>query len=182
MDWMPNQDAIAYFVADILPRIQRSVPTVSLTVVGRSPPAALEKLARTDASITVTGYVDDVRPYVERAAAYVVPLRVGGGTRLKIFEALAMERPVISTGIGAEGLPLRDGVDLLIGDTPDEFADAVIRVLSDPVVARRLGRSGAELVRNNYAWGRVADVFATTCENAHRGGRRGFWQISERTA
>jgi sugar transferase (PEP-CTERM/EpsH1 system associated) len=181
MDWMPNQDAIAYFVAEILPRLRRSIPQVTLTVVGRNPPPALEKLARADASIKVTGYVEDVRPYMERAAGYVVPLRVGGGTRLKIFEAMAMERPVVSTSIGAEGLPVRDGVELLIGDSPDEFAEAVIRVLRDPVAARRLGRSGAELVRKKYAWGRVADSFAAICEDVRRNGRRGFRQILERT-
>src|SRR5205085_9753637 len=106
-----------------------SVPDVKLTVVGRNPTARLLALTEADRRIMVTGRVDDVRPYIDRAAAYVVPLRIGGGTRLKIYEAMAMAKPVISTTIGAEGLPLNNGRELWIGDEPETFARAGVRTL-----------------------------------------------------
>src|SRR5687768_6096575 len=99
MDWLPNEDAIRYFVREIMPLIKKKVPDVTLTVVGRNPPAALVDLSKEDPSLIITGRVDDVRPYMQNAAVYIVPLRIGGGTRLKIFEAMAMEKPVVSTTI-----------------------------------------------------------------------------------
>jgi sugar transferase (PEP-CTERM/EpsH1 system associated) len=166
MDWLPNEDAIQFFTRDILPLVRASLPDVKLTVVGRKPYASLLELAKRDPSVVVTGRVEDVRPYMERAAAYVVPIRVGGGTRLKIYEAMAMERPVVSTTIGAEGLPLEDGEDLLIADTPRAFADAVVRVLTDAELARGLGARAAGKVRAQFGWDKVAAVFAEACERA----------------
>jgi hypothetical protein len=116
----------------------------------------------------ITGRVADVRPYVERAAACVVPLRVGGGTRLKIFEAMAMEKAVISTRIGAEGLPVRDGVELMLADGPRAFADAVVRVLRDPALAHRLGCRAAAKVREEFGWGRAAAAFGSICHRTWR--------------
>src|SRR5262249_31764722 len=130
MDWLPNEDGIRYFTEEILPRIKQVVPDVTLTVVGRNPFPGLVELSRRDPSITVTGRVDDVRPFMESATAYVVPLRIGGGTRLKIYEAMAMGLPLISTTIGAEGLPVRDGAELLLADAPEAFAAAVVRILT----------------------------------------------------
>jgi glycosyltransferase involved in cell wall biosynthesis len=101
MDWLPNEDAIRYFVREIMPLIKKKAPDVTLTVVGRNPPANLVDLSKEDPSLIITGRVDDVRPYMESAAVYIVPLRIGGGTRLKIFEAMAMEKVVVSTTIGA---------------------------------------------------------------------------------
>ncbi|HEX8501623.1 MAG TPA: glycosyltransferase [Pyrinomonadaceae bacterium] len=166
MDWLPNEDAIQFFTREVMPLVRERVPGVKLTVVGRKPYASLLELAGRDPSIIVTGRVEDVRPYMERAAAYVVPIRVGGGTRLKIYEAMAMEMPVVSTTVGAEGLPLRDGRDVLIADTPRAFADAVVRVLGDEALARGLGRQAAATVRENFGWERVADQFAALCERA----------------
>jgi sugar transferase (PEP-CTERM/EpsH1 system associated) len=166
MDWMPNEDAILHFVKEILPRIASSIPGVSLTIVGRNPSPALTALAVCDGRLTVTGRVDDVRPYVGRAAAYIVPIRVGGGTRLKIYEAMAMERPVISTSIGAEGLPVRDGEELLIADDPDEFAEAVLGVLGDGNLAKRLGQRAGAVVRERFGWERAAARFIEVCQNA----------------
>jgi polysaccharide biosynthesis protein PslH len=163
MDWMPNEDAIRWFVADILPRIRARVPDVSLTIVGRNPPAAVRALGDSESSITVTGSVPDVRPYIERAALFIVPIRIGGGTRLKIFEAMAMERPVVSTTIGAEGLPVRDGVDAVLADSPEAFADAVIRLLLEPERAAAIGQAAAAVVRAEYGWDRVAERFAEIC-------------------
>jgi sugar transferase (PEP-CTERM/EpsH1 system associated) len=162
MDWMPNEDGIAWFVDDVLPKVHRQVPEATLTVVGRKPPQRIRALAERDPRVRVTGTVPDVRPYLERAAVFVVPLRVGGGTRLKIYEALAMERAVVSTSIGSEGLPLENGTHALIADGADAFAEAVVALLRDPVAARRLGEAGAGFVRDNFRWERVAEEFAET--------------------
>ena len=164
MDWLPNEDAIRYFTDQILPLIRQQVPDVTLTVVGRNPYPALVELSQRDSSIIVTGRVEDVRPYMERAAVYVVPLRIGGGTRLKIFEAMAMEKPIVSTTIGAEGLPVRQERELLLADTPEAFAAAVMRVIADEEFAYHLGRRSATLVREQFGWNRVARQFAEICE------------------
>lgn len=166
MDWLPNEDAIRYFTEQIMPLIKRDVPQATLTVVGRSPFPSLLELSRRDSSIIVTGRVEDVRPYMERAAAYVVPLRIGGGTRLKIYEAMAMEKPIVSTTIGAEGLPVRDGQELLLADTPEAFASEVVRVLKDESFARELGMRAATIVREQFGWSPVAASFAKLCERA----------------
>ncbi len=109
MDWLPNEDAMRYFVHEILPRIRAVEPSVTLSIVGRDPTSTVQQLADHAAGIEVTGRVNDVRPDIERSQVYVVPLRIGGGTRLKIFEAMAMGRAVVSTTIGAEGLPVTSG-------------------------------------------------------------------------
>ena len=165
MDWLPNEDAIRYFTEQILPIIRRRVPRTTLTVVGRNPYPRLVELSRRDPAIQVTGRVDDVRPYMERAAAYIVPLRIGGGTRLKIYEAMSMEKPIVSTSVGAEGLPLRDGCELMLADTPESFADSVVRVISDRVLARELGGRAAAAVREHFGWRPAADTFAEICSN-----------------
>jgi sugar transferase (PEP-CTERM/EpsH1 system associated) len=169
MDWMPNEDGITHFAESILPRIARAIPDVSLTVVGRNPSRRLRALADSNRQIKVVGRVEDVRPYVARAAAYIVPLRVGGGTRLKLYEAMAMAKPVISTSIGAEGLPVRAGEDLLIADGPDRFAQAVISVLTDESLAKKIGRQSCAAVREQFGWNRAASTFARVCEAMVRG-------------
>jgi sugar transferase (PEP-CTERM/EpsH1 system associated) len=164
MDWLPNEDAIHYFTEQILPLIKQQIPDVTLTVVGRNPNPGLLDLSQRDSSVIVTGRVEDVRPYMERAGAYVVPLRIGGGTRLKIFEAMAMEKVIVSTTVGAEGLPVQPGVELLIADTPRHFADEVVRALSDEQLANDLARNASTLVRGQFGWDRVATGFAEICE------------------
>ncbi len=163
MDWLPNEDAMRYFTEQIMPRVKRDLPGVTLTVVGRNPYPSLLELSERDPSVIVTGRVEDVRPFMRSAAAYIVPLRVGGGTRLKIYEAMAMEKPVISTSIGAEGLPVRDGVELLLADTSDSFADAIVRVLKESDFAREMGLRAAQMVREQFGWEKAADIFADIC-------------------
>ena len=163
MDWLPNDDAIRYFMREIMPLLKSKVPEVTLTVVGRNPAPALVDLSKEDPSLIITGRVDDVRPYMEDAAAYIVPLRIGGGTRLKIFEAMAMEKPLVSTTVGAEGLPLTSGVELLLADEPEAFADAVVRVLTDQDYAAALGQRAAAVVRGNYGWRQVTERFMSIC-------------------
>jgi glycosyltransferase involved in cell wall biosynthesis len=168
MDWLPNEDAVWYFAKTILPRIAAEIPRVTLTVVGRKPSARLTELARNDPRLHVTGYVDDVRPYLERAGVYVVPLRIGSGTRLKIFEAMAMEKPVVATPVGAEGLRVTDGRELLLADSPDAFADAVVRLLRDRKLAKALAIQGACRVRRDFGWQNTAARFAEICERVLR--------------
>lgn len=155
MDWYPNEDGIVHFLDSVLPAIRREVPGASLTVVGRNPTARLVE-AGARAGVRVTGTVDDVRPFVAEGAVYVVPLRVGGGTRLKIFEALAMGKAVVSTSIGAEGLPLEPGTHYIQADDPADFARAVVELLGQPERRRRLGAAGRALVEKRYSWAEVA--------------------------
>lgn len=166
MDWLPNEDAIRYFMREIMPLIKQKVSDATLTVVGRNPPPALVDLSKEDPSLAITGRVDDVRPYIERAAAYIVPLRIGGGTRLKIFEAMAMEKAVVSTTVGAEGLPLNNGVELLLADEPRPFAEAVVKVLTDSSYASELGRRAASIIRQNHCWGPISETFVSLCTSA----------------
>lgn len=166
MDWLPNEDAIRWFTEDVLPRIKAKVPDVTLTVVGRNPSAALRELAARDSSIVVTGRVEDVRPYMEKAAAYIVPIRIGGGTRLKIYEAMAMEIPMISTTVGAEGLPLEGEAEILFADTAEDFAQHVVDVLTDERLANDLAVRAATKVRERFGWEAVASEFAAICERA----------------
>lgn len=162
MDWHPNEDAMRYFMDAILPLLRREVPEVSLTIVGRNPSPQLREAAAL-AGATVTGTVDDVRPYIRRAAVYVVPLRIGGGTRLKIYEALAMSKAVVSTTIGAEGLPLEEGVHILRADDVDAFAGKVLDLLRDQNMRRELGAAGRRLMEQQYSWSRVAQDFERHC-------------------
>lgn len=151
MDWIPNEDAMVYFVREILPHIRRKEPAVTLGIVGRAPTPAVRALAR-EAAIEVTGTVDDVRPHVRSAALYVVPIRIGGGTRLKIFEAMAMGKAVVSTTVGAEGLPVTPGGDIVIADGPEPFANAVVDLLRNDVRRAPIERRARELVVSRYDW------------------------------
>jgi glycosyltransferase involved in cell wall biosynthesis len=152
-----------YFIAEILPELRREVPGLSLAVVGRDPAERLRAACAT-AGVQVTGTVADVRPHVAEAAVYVVPLRIGGGTRLKIFEALAMGKAVVSTRVGAEGLPIVPGEHFLQADSPADFTQAVVTLLKDPDRRRALGRAGRRLVEDRYSWTQVTRQFEGHCE------------------
>jgi sugar transferase (PEP-CTERM/EpsH1 system associated) len=172
MDWLPNEDAIQWFTQEILPLVRRQIPQVSLTVVGRNPFSSLVELSKKDQSIIVTGRVPDVRPFMEKASVYVVPIRIGGGTRLKIYEAMAMELPMVSTTIGAEGLPILDGEEILLRDTPQEFAEAVVKLMQDKNLAKKIGERAAQTVRQKFGWRKVTDDFAELCEKAVKSNKR----------
>jgi sugar transferase (PEP-CTERM/EpsH1 system associated) len=160
MDWMPNEDGILFFVDEILPRIRREIPAAEFWVVGRSPTARVKKLAARDTKIRITGTVDDIRPYMDEAAVYVVPLRIGGGTRIKIFEAMAEGKAVVSTTIGAEGLPVTAEQNIIIADQPEDFAARTVALMRDKERAGELGRAARRLVEENYSWATVARQFA----------------------
>lgn len=159
MDWMPNEDAILYFAREILPLIRKEIPQVTLTVAGRLPSRRLLALATADNRIRVTGRVDDIRPYMREGSVFVVPIRVGSGTRLKIFEAMAMGKAVVSTTIGAEGLPVTDGKNIVIADTPESFARSVVSLLRQPERCRSLGLAARSYVEQKHSWKAVTDVF-----------------------
>jgi glycosyltransferase involved in cell wall biosynthesis len=166
LEWMPNEDAVEFFTSAVLPRIRQTLPDVRFTVVGRHPTARLQALAQAEPALHLVGGVPDVRPYMDRVGAFVVPIRIGGGTRLKIYEALAMEAPVVATTVGAEGLPVEPDQHLLMADDPAAFADAVLRLLTRPAEAEALARRGAAYVRERFGWSSVAAEFAAICERA----------------
>ena len=163
MDWLPNEDAMQFFCRDILPRIRAAEPGVTLSIVGRAPTPAVTRLAD-EHGVRVTGRVDDVRPYMAEAAVYIVPLRIGGGTRLKIFEAMSMGKAVVSTSIGAEGLPVTDGHHVLLADEPDAFASRVVDLLRDRERRARLEVAARALVQEHYDWSAVAGSLADAIE------------------
>jgi sugar transferase (PEP-CTERM/EpsH1 system associated) len=168
MDWLPNEDAIFYFADEILPLIKRRCPEVLLDVVGRKPSSKLQALAEREKSIRLTGWVDDIRPYLARAAVCIVPLRIGGGTRLKIFEAMAMAKATVSTTIGAEGLPVNSGENIVLADSPADFAAAVVSLLNSPERRNRMGGAARAMVEEKYSWRKVAESFAATLHDVIR--------------
>lgn len=159
MDWLPNEDAIFWFMETILPAIRQELPDITVEIVGRRPSGTLKARAAREKGVVVTGQVEDIRPYVRHAAVYVVPLRVGGGTRLKIFEAMAMGKAVVSTTIGAEGLPVTHGQNIVLADEPEDFARQVVRLLRAPPERSALGQAARQLVESKYSWSAVAARF-----------------------
>jgi sugar transferase (PEP-CTERM/EpsH1 system associated) len=164
MDWLPNEDAMVFFAREVLPRIRVTEPETTLSIVGRHPTQSVMRLS--GQGIEVTGAVDDVRPHVAQAAVYVVPLRIGGGTRLKIFEAMAMGKAIVSTTVGAEGLPVSGGLHLLLADDPDGFARSVVRLLQNRTERARLGDAARHLVLDEYDWAAVSGHLERALEAA----------------
>jgi glycosyltransferase involved in cell wall biosynthesis len=150
IDYYPNTDAVLYFVREVLPHLVLSNPAIKLVVVGRRPPPAV--LACQGPNVEVIGVVDDVKPWIARASVVIVPLRIGGGTRLKILEAMAMGKAIVSTSLGAEGLDVESDRHLLIADDPKSFATQVSRVLAEPNLATQLGEAARRRVITDYAW------------------------------
>ncbi|HEX3681563.1 MAG TPA: glycosyltransferase family 4 protein [Bryobacteraceae bacterium] len=168
MDWLPNIDAIEYFAGEILPLIQKQRPECRVIVAGRRPTAALQELARREPHITLTGTVPDVRPYLWESTVSIVPLRIGGGTRLKIFEAIAAGLPVVSTSVGAEGLPLENGRQIAIADTPEAFADACLKLLTHAAMRQRRAQDAWDFVASRFSWEAVTRDFEAALEAGPR--------------
>ena len=150
--WYPNEEAVIYFVKKIYPMIKEKKSGVKFFVVGRNPSKKIIELNKKDKSIIVTGYVDDVRPYIAQSSIYIVPIRIGSGTRLKILEAMAMGKPVVSTTIGCEGLEVTPGENIILADKPEEFALNVINLIEDKNEAKKLSYAGRMLVEEKYDW------------------------------
>ena len=155
MDYRPNVDAVLWFGQAVLPLVRVQIPDVRFQIVGMNPHPRLAAL-HADPAVTITGAVDDPRPYIRGAAVYVVPMRVGGGTRFKVLEAMACGKAIVSTALGVEGIPVQDGRELLIADEPAAFAAAVVELLRDQQQGggrgRALGEAAYQFVRTHYTW------------------------------
>jgi polysaccharide biosynthesis protein PslH len=166
MDWMPNIDGIQWFVREVLPLLRRSRPGCSLAIVGRMPPRPVLALAQGDPLIRVTGTVPDVRPYLWGADVSIVPLRIGGGTRLKIYESMAAGTPVVSTTVGAEGLEVHPPEDIRLADSPAEFAAACVELLGDAEARARQAQTAREMVAARFSWEWAARCFDSELQAA----------------
>ncbi len=158
MDWMPNIDGVRYFVAEILPLIQAKIPGVKLAIVGRTPSAEIQKLAE-KGNIVVTGTVPDIRPYLWGSAVSIVPLRIGSGTRLKIYESMAAKTAVVSTTIGAEGLIYADGMNIAIADSPEHFAGRCMELIENSEGRKKMAQAAFDMVAQRFSWPQVATEF-----------------------
>ncbi|MDX2151425.1 MAG: glycosyltransferase family 4 protein [Bryobacteraceae bacterium] len=158
MDWMPNVDGVDWFLAEVLPLIRERRPEATVAIVGRTPPARLAD--RKD--IVVTGTVPDVRPYLWRGRLSIVPLRIGGGTRLKIYESMAAGLPVVSTTVGAEGLDVAAGRDITLADDARGFAAECVRLLEDEAARRVLAEAALARVTGQFSWEQVTRSFERT--------------------
>jgi glycosyltransferase involved in cell wall biosynthesis len=169
MDWLANIDGIEFLMNEIWPQIAAAEPAAKVLVVGRNPPERLVEAARRRAlPWTFTGFVDDIRPYVHASDAYLIPLRIGSGTRIKAYEAMAMGCPVVSTTIGVEGLPLDPDHHYLRADSPGAFASAVVRLLADRALRRQLARAARDYVQSHFGWKGVATAFEGICASVQQ--------------
>jgi polysaccharide biosynthesis protein PslH len=153
MNYHPNIQGVDYFVKEVLPKIIAKVPNTKLRIVGQQPDQSI--LALAGPNVEIVGFVDDPRPLLDRAAAMVVPLLIGGGTRFKIVEGMAMSTPIVSTGIGAEGLDVEHGKHLLLADDSDGLARETVRLLKDHALGQRLGAEARQVAERSYGWGRA---------------------------
>jgi polysaccharide biosynthesis protein PslH len=168
MDWEPNIDAVAYFCSEIFPQIRTEFPQAIFQIVGRNPHPSVKQLAST--FVEVTGTVPSVAKYLNEASVMVVPLRIGGGTRLKIFEAMAVGKAVVSTSIGAEGLDVQSGRDLILADDAKSFAEAVCLLLRDAQCRRGYEQAAAK-VAAQYDWSNIERLFSKILNDVSTGQR-----------
>ncbi|MBN1220195.1 MAG: glycosyltransferase [Anaerolineae bacterium] len=150
LHWPPNAEGILWFAKQVFPRVRTEIPEAILTVIGKNPPAGLA-----GEGVEATGYVTDLSPYLAETTVFIVPLHAGGGMRVKILDAWSWGLPIVSTTIGAEGIDIQPGQNILIADTVPDFAQAVIRVLQEPALAQQLAQEGRQTVRQKYDWRRI---------------------------
>jgi len=175
MNWFPNRDAVLLMADKVWPVLSQALPDARLTIVGASPPQAVLDLAARDARVTVTGFVNDVRPYMERAQVYLCPMRDGGGTRLKILDALAMGIPIVATQMALEGIEVAAEQEVLVADEPAEFVNQIVRLVGDQALWQRLSDNGRRFVEQHFAWPVIGEHLRTAFEAAAntRAARRG---------
>ena len=159
MDWLPNSDGVNYFVSEVMQLVWQQKPDCTLAIVGRAPAPDVLALAQKDSRITVTGTVPDVRPWMWGASVAVVPLRIGGGTRLKIYEAMAAGTPTVSTTIGAEGLDVTHPGNIRLADTSETFANECLTLLTNPEQREAVAAAALHLVTSRYSWDAVTNDF-----------------------
>ncbi len=162
MDWLPNEDGVRYFVREVWPLVRKRYPDATFQIVGRNPTPAISALNHQD-GVEVTGSVPDVRPYVSEAQVIVIPLLVGGGTRLKVFEAMAMGKPIVSTSLGVEGLDVSHEKNVLLADTTEALAEQTLRLFDDESLRKSLADNALEMVRTQYSAEVVARQFDEIC-------------------
>lgn len=167
MGWYPNRDAMLWFADEIWPLIKKEYPDIKITVIGRKPPDKLIKLSKDDSNFIVTGYVDDVRPYFEEALIYVCPIRDGGGTRLKILDALSMGKPIVATTIAVEGIKVIPNKHVLIADAPEQFVAQIVKLIEDKDLREMLSVEGRKLVEENYDWAIIGKKLNNIYEMAY---------------
>jgi glycosyltransferase involved in cell wall biosynthesis len=165
MDHKPNVDAAKYFYNEIFPHIRAKVEEVTLTVVGKNPPSEIQQLD-SDSAVEIRPNVPDVRPYYKKAMVSAVPLRSGGGTRLKILESMALGTPVVSTSVGCEGLEVKNKHNILIANNPVDFANKVIGLLTSATLWTEISQNGRDLVEKKYDWRRLAMVLERVYDEA----------------
>ncbi|MEM7034391.1 MAG: glycosyltransferase, partial [Chloroflexota bacterium] len=158
MDYRPNIDAMLWFGQEVFPKILAQRPSTTFAIVGQKPHVRLDPL-RKNPAITITGFVDEVMPYIYGAKVFVAPFRIGGGTRLKLLEAMAMQKPIVATTVGAEGYPIRAGTEMMIADDQDQMAQVIVSLLDDSTERERLGKSAFEFVEAHYSWGKIVPLF-----------------------
>jgi sugar transferase (PEP-CTERM/EpsH1 system associated) len=156
MSWYPNADAMIFFVKEIWPLIKKKIPDIKLNLIGSQPPAELIELCQIEPGVNLLGFVEDVRTYIAKSSVYVVPIRVGGGTRLKILDAMAMGKAIISSSIGCEGIEVRDGENIVIADDPEKFAEKIIQLLRNKSLRNRLEIAARETAVKYYSWSHIA--------------------------
>lgn len=167
MSWAANVEGIHFLLDEVFPRLLQVRPNIRAVIIGRNPPPSLsEKVKDRGLKVTLTGFVDDIRPYVAQANIYVIPLFVGSGTRIKAFEAMAMGRPVVSTTLGIEGLDVTDGESFLRADDADAFAQSILMLLDNASMRARIARTARRLMEDRFGWTRVARQFESICQRA----------------
>lgn len=174
MNWFPNRDAVMLMADSVWPVLSKSLPDAKLTIVGASPPQAILDLAARDRRVTVTGFVDDVRPYMERAQVYLCPMRDGGGTRLKILDALSMGVPIVATQMALEGIDVTPGTDVLVANEPAEFVEQISALVADAALRSRLSDNGRRFVEQHFSWPVIRQhmeaAFSAAAQARHRRG------------
>ncbi len=166
MGWFPNRDGMEFFLREVMPLVCKQVPQATCTIVGK--PDGLSVPSRLAGRVRLTGFVEDLRPWVWRAGVYIIPLQVGSGTRLKLLEAMAMAKPIVSTAIGCEGVEVEQNEHLLIADRPEQMADAIVRLMRDPALSEKLGQAALRRAMERYDWkvlgDRLLEVYHTVLQ------------------
>lgn len=157
LSWYPNLDAMKFFLNEVWPRLTKEIPDVSMTVIGRSPPEWMMEMQKRYENLTVTGFVDDVRPYIASAYLYVCPIRDGGGTKLKVLDALAMGKLLIANPIACEGISVEDGKNVIFAATPDEYVSAIKDAFADPEKAHQIASSAHDLIKAKYNFQKIGE-------------------------
>ena len=155
LHWPPNAEGVLWFAREVWPQIVGEMPDAVLTIIGKAPPDSLQAAGAPIPNLDVTGYVVDVTDYLAETAVFIVPLHAGGGMRVKIIDAWSWGLPIVSTTIGAEGVKYADGENLLIGDSANEFAAAVLRLLRSPDLADGIARTGRQTAETDYEWRKI---------------------------